>query len=331
MSASNRTSRFRLLTTVGVGIVAAFTGAALNHFGQRATSSTTVAEEPVVIAEEQPAGVFAQVTQTEPALDANAAGIGGLLPDLSGLFDSDILENAKAVANGETPAVDPFEDLPEPTADETAATGGTPIAADDIAFTDAFSVGDIHVTDAPIDQVLRMLAEQTQMNIIAHDGVVGNITANLYGVTVEEALEAILESHGFGYRNDGNFIHVYTADALAQLEVEDAPTETRVFRVFHIEAEEAEKLIKPVLGPNAIVAVSSAPETGISSGDGGSDTGGFNYSNDELIVVTDTVASLDNVRRLLDDIDRRPAQILIEATILRATLTEDNALGVDFN
>ena len=37
------------------------------------------------------------------------------------------------------------------------------------------------------------------------------------------------------------------------------------------------------------------------------------------------------MQKLLAEIDRRPQQILIEATILRATLNEDNALGVDFN
>src|SRR5205814_9214649 len=41
--------------------------------------------------------------------------------------------------------------------------------------------------------------------------------------------------------------------------------------------------------------------------------------------------NLEKVRKVLVEIDRRPQQILIEATILAATLNEDNALGVDFN
>ena len=41
--------------------------------------------------------------------------------------------------------------------------------------------------------------------------------------------------------------------------------------------------------------------------------------------------NLNRVKEILDALDVRPQQVLIEATILRATLDEDNALGVDFN
>jgi type IV pilus assembly protein PilQ len=50
-----------------------------------------------------------------------------------------------------------------------------------------------------------------------------------------------------------------------------------------------------------------------------------------MLVITDYPENLDQVRKILKEVDRRPQQILVEATILRAALTEDNALGVDFN
>ncbi|MEM8874489.1 MAG: secretin and TonB N-terminal domain-containing protein [Planctomycetota bacterium] len=346
MSVTNVHPRKRTMIRVGLGLIALAAGAAVHHFGQRAALIPSPQSAVAEVAEvAMPMGIYAEVTgepaEPEPSeptsepMPVVAAESGGMLPDLSALFDSEAIEKTLAKTLGgqgdgdavTLPIVDPFADT-EPALIEQEST---PLSSEDVVFTDSYSVGDIHVTDAPVDQVLRMLAEQTQMNIIAHEGVTGNITANLYGVTVEEALDAILRSNGFEYRNAGNFVHVYTADDFAALQQSDAMTETRVFRVFHIEAVEAERLIKPVLTENAVVAVSSAPRTGISSGDGTIDTGGFNYSNDELLVITDNVDNLDNVRRLLDDIDRRPAQILIEATILRATLSEDNALGVDFN
>src|SRR6185369_676685 len=52
---------------------------------------------------------------------------------------------------------------------------------------------------------------------------------------------------------------------------------------------------------------------------------------EDIIVVTDYAENLDKVRTVLKEVDRRPQQILIEATILAAQLNEDNALGVDFN
>src|SRR5258705_7595623 len=50
-----------------------------------------------------------------------------------------------------------------------------------------------------------------------------------------------------------------------------------------------------------------------------------------MLVVTDFPENLDRVRKILKELDHRPQQVLVEATILRAALSEDNALGVDFN
>jgi type II secretory pathway component GspD/PulD (secretin) len=47
-------------------------------------------------------------------------------------------------------------------------------------------------------------------------------------------------------------------------------------------------------------------------------------------VVTDYPENLDRVKQILDEIDKRPQQILLEAVICRAALNEDNAFGIDF-
>jgi len=62
-----------------------------------------------------------------------------------------------------------------------------------------------------------MLSLQSQKNIIASKDVRGTVTANLYNVTIKEALDAILKSNGFGYREKGNFIYVYTSKELADI------------------------------------------------------------------------------------------------------------------
>ncbi len=54
------------------------------------------------------------------------------------------------------------------------------------------------------------------------------------------------------------------------------------------------------------------------------------HALEDLIVVKDYTENIENVRKLLKEIDRRPQQILVEATIVRAALSEDNALGIDF-
>ena len=88
-------------------------------------------------------------------------------------------------------------------------------------------------------------------------------------------------------------------------------------------------MIKPVLSPTARSPSRRRPSP--ASTRGGKDAGGNAHATEDMLVVTDYPENLDAVRKILKEIDRRPQQILIEATILRATLNEDNALGVDFN
>src|SRR5580692_883632 len=60
-------------------------------------------------------------------------------------------------------------------------------------------------------QVLRMLASQAQISIIPGKDVRGTVPAmDLYNVSVYEALDAILQTNGFHWKKQGNFIYVYT-------------------------------------------------------------------------------------------------------------------------
>lgn len=227
--------------------------------------------------------------------------------------------------------VDPF--AVEPSAATTAepvpvATQGRSVTSDDVNVSDAGTV-EIHVNDASLVEVLRMLSLQSQRNIIASKEVRGTVTANLYDVTVREALDAILHANGYAYREKGNFIYVYTVQELAEIEKAERKMNTEVFRLYYTPAANAVTMIKPVLSSTGQVAFTTAAAAGIT--EGGTDAGGNSHATEDILVVTDYADNLDAVRRVLKEIDTRPQQVLIEATILRATLTDDNALGVDLN
>jgi len=104
---------------------------------------------------------------------------------------------------------------------------------------------------------------------------------------------------------------------------------TEVFRVHYINVSDAVTMLKPVLSPDGQVAFTKPAVSGIDSGT--KDAGGDSHANADTMVITDYPENLDRVRKVLKDIDHRPQQILIEATILRASLSDDNALGIDFN
>lgn len=232
----------------------------------------------------------------------------------------------------EPAAADPFgaTQMRQPVAEPAgpAPTGGARVAEGDVAFDGSAGTVEIHVNGADLVEVLRMLSLQSQKNIIASKGVTGQVTANLYNVTVREALDAILSPTGFGYRERGNFIYVYTAEELVAMETKPRQRETRVFRCYYTPVATAVNMIKPVMSREGEVAFTDPARSGLDSGTG--DAGGNSHATEDVMVVTDFDDRLDEIARVLKEIDKRPQQILIEATILRAALSEDNALGVDF-
>lgn len=66
----------------------------------------------------------------------------------------------------------------------------------------------LHVKNAPIQEVLRSLAELTGKNIVFGGTVTGSVTADLDHVTPKEALHAMLVSQGLIAREEGSMLIV---------------------------------------------------------------------------------------------------------------------------
>ena len=83
------------------------------------------------------------------------------------------------------------------------------------------------------------------------------------------------------------------------------------------------------MSADGTIAVSRAASVGLSST--GTDAGGNSLAIEDTIVVTDYSENMGEIRKIVKELDRRPQQILVEATILQARLTDENSLGVDFS
>jgi len=186
----------------------------------------------------------------------------------------------------------------------------------------------MHVRDLDLASVLQMLSLQSRRNIVASSKVSGTVTANLYGVTFDEALSAVLDSNDCGWQERGQFIYVYTNEELRQMELAARPPITRVFKLHYARAEDIQMLVQNALSEDGSIAVTPASEMGIATN--AEEAGGNALATEDCIVVTDEPMRVEAVARLIAELDVRPRQVLIEATILRANLTEGNDIGVDF-
>jgi len=187
--------------------------------------------------------------------------------------------------------------------------------------------------DEGIKEALRILAAMYRKNIVPSarvEGVLGFTTLN--DVTFEEAMDAIL-GETFKYEQRGNLIKVYTKDEYKKIMEDTERMVYKVFTLYYISAAEAMELISPVLSGAGTIKASSPAETivptgeSITAGSGGGDTMALN----DHVVILDYPENIAEAEKLLKQLDVRPKQVLVEATILSANLTEGMALGVDLN
>lgn len=220
---------------------------------------------------------------------------------------------------------EPVEATIEPAADSageadvTTAEGGVEVTT--------FDTVSLNVQNTDLASVLQLLSIQGRRNIVPSPKVQGTVTANLYDVTFHEALEAILEQNGAGFVEKGNFIYVYTADELAEKEKANRKTESRIVKLNYITATDAVAFVSPMLSSAGSIAGSGAVGAGFqpSLSDGGANS----FAHQETLVIRDYAENLDAIAKVIKNIDTRPQQVMIEATILQADLSEDLALGVD--
>jgi type IV pilus assembly protein PilQ len=183
--------------------------------------------------------------------------------------------------------------------------------------------------DFGVRDALAMLGRLCGKNIVPSPNVKGVLAfRSLTNVTFEEAMDAILGDN-LKYEQKGNLIRVYTREEY------NNPDRMRykVFTLYYISAAEAMKLIAPVLSGTGSIQGSTPPAvtvtTGesISAGTGGGDTMALN----DTIVIMDYPENIAEAERMLKELDVRPKQVLVEATILSATLNEGMEMGVDLN
>lgn len=193
----------------------------------------------------------------------------------------------------------------------------------------SFGEIDLHVKDLDLTKVLQLLSIQSQRNIIASKSVSGTVSADLYGVDFYEALDAILQPNGFGFQEKGQFIYVYTAQELADIEKAERKQVSRILRLNYITAADAATFVQPLLSDAGSIAGSGESEQGFRPdvGDGGANS----YAHTDTIVVRDYQENVDEILAVIADLDVRPSQVLVEATVLSARLTEQNAFGVDIS
>ncbi|TMN17689.1 type IV pilus secretin PilQ family protein [Pseudoxanthomonas sp. X-1] len=193
--------------------------------------------------------------------------------------------------------------------------------------------------DVPVRTVLQLIAEESNLNIVASDTVQGSVTLRLVNVPWDQALDIVLRAKGLDKRRDGNVVWVAPQPELAKFEQdkEDA----------RIAIENREDLITDYVQINYHSATEIYKALTEAKGIGGQSGGGSGQSDQEngflsprgrlvadertnTLMISDIPKKVASMRELIAVIDRPVDQVLIEARIVVATDTFARDLGARF-
>lgn len=191
--------------------------------------------------------------------------------------------------------------------------------------------------DVEIRSVLDILAQFTEMNIVASDSVAGNITLRLINVPWDQALDIILKSKNLGKRENGNVILVAPSTELAEQEAREleaqqavesyAPLRTEYIRLSYAKAADVLTLISQ--GSGSTGSSSTGNANSVDNNTLLSNRGTVTVDErTNTLIIKDVAESIENIHKLIGKIDIPVRQVMIEARIVSATDSFSKEIGV---
>lgn len=143
----------------------------------------------------------------------------------------------------------------------------------------------LDIEDTDIRTALRIVAEQSDMNIVISKNVVGSVTVTLENVTLEKALDVISKPNNY-YTMENSTISVFSYLDIQQ-EERFAKKETKVFTLQHADVLDLRRVLLSMKTPRGKIEL--------------------NPKNNQVIVI-DTPAKVEEIGRAIKELDQ-PTEI----------------------
>ncbi|MEO6776827.1 MAG: type IV pilus secretin PilQ [Kofleriaceae bacterium] len=181
------------------------------------------------------------------------------------------------------------------------------------------AVVDLDVKDAPLHDLLRLLADTGHISIVVPESIDPKITVKLKRVPWDQALEVILQSYGLWYRRDGTIFRVASQKDLdsedaAEAARRDAAIKSEAPRVERVNlnyanASELKPTLETLMSPHGKIEVDKRTNA---------------------LIINDVAANRAEIARLAYELDTQTPQISIEARIVEARSTFLREIGVQW-
>ena len=168
----------------------------------------------------------------------------------------------------------------------------------------------LNFQDIEVRAVLQLIADFTDLNLVASDTVGGNVTLRLQNVPWDQALDIVLKAKGLDKRLEGNVLTVAPADEIAARERQQLENEKQI------------RELAPVYTDLIQINYADAAEISqVLAGDGDenllTDRGSVQVvARTNSLLIKDTQSKLDEIRALIEQLDIPVRQVMIEARIV---------------
>ena len=168
----------------------------------------------------------------------------------------------------------------------------------------------------PVSDVLRLIAEVSDLNLIAGDEVKGSVTIRLVDTPWDQALDVVLLTKGLGFVRVGNILRVAPSDVLAaeeELRLQERRNRekledlmVKLLPVNYAAVKDMSGLVKRLLSSRGTVNIDERTNT---------------------LILKDIASVLDEAVALVKAVDTETPQVMIEAKIVEANLNFSRELG----
>jgi type IV pilus assembly protein PilQ len=177
----------------------------------------------------------------------------------------------------------------------------------------------INMKNSDIKNVLMLIGELTGLNIVISPAVKDTVTANLEGVTVRTALDAILQPNGYSYFVRENIIIVKTTKTEMVGELE-----TVIIKLKYISSSGLEDPLKAVMSKRGKMQSFMPLIAGAGSGAGG-------RGDANIIVISDMQDNIPPIMKMIAELDKPIPNINIAIRFIETQLDTSRGIGLDWS
>jgi type IV pilus assembly protein PilQ len=240
------------------------------------------------------AAAFLSVLSLSQAQTNPAPAAPAQAPDQTKTADQSQMLLVQAPVQAASPAAKPG----------AATTVQSPVLTEADANVESGGVGVREFQGDDVGQVLRLLARQAKVNMVVSDAVQGTVTMRLEDVTALQAVSIIVKAKGLFMDKLDNVYYIKTA-----AEKTAEPTEADSYQFSYARAKDVAPLIASQLQSKSPPQIDERTNT---------------------MFFSETRSNIDNVRKILLQIDKPTKQVMIEARLVEVSADPVQAYGINW-